>query len=92
MFPHSFEPFVFYHKMPLIIPIFSPSEIAEDPAPRFYYAGLFSVTVERQESYTLFAAVDVTREGEEAVLNASLDAEAGSYVPVIIDLVNEDLR
>jgi hypothetical protein len=77
---------------PLLIPVYTEPLEAEDPAPRFYYAGLFSVTVERQESYTLFAAVDVTREGEETVLNASLDAEAGSYVPVIIDLVNEDLR
>jgi hypothetical protein len=78
--------------MPLLIPIFTEEVEAEDAAPRFYYAGLFSVTVLREETDTLHAAVEVTRQADDAVLNAAADIESGSSVPVIIDLVNSTLR
>jgi hypothetical protein len=78
--------------MPLIIPIFTEPEEAEAGLTRFYFAGLFSVTVEGQPSDSLMAAVDVTGEREETVLNAALDAHTGDSIPLIIDLVNEDLR
>jgi hypothetical protein len=77
--------------MPLLIPVYTETEALE-AAPRFYYAGLFAVTVQSQPTDTLFAAAQVTREGEEAVLNASADVEAGDSIPVIIDLTNTDLR
>jgi hypothetical protein len=77
--------------LPLLIPVYTETEELE-VAPRFYYAGLFAVTVQSQPTDTLFAAVEVTRQGEEDALNASADVEAGDSVPVIIDLVAEDLR
>jgi hypothetical protein len=91
VFPHSFEPFVLYHIMPLLIPVYTEPEEAEE-ARRFYYTALFSTTVQREETDTLLSAVEVTREGEDAVLNAAADIEAGDSVPVVIDLVSEDLR
>lgn len=77
--------------MPLLIPIFTESEEAE-ATPRFSFAGLFSVTVQSQPVDTLFAAVEVTTEGEEEVLNASADTVTGDSVVCVIDLVAEDLR
>jgi hypothetical protein len=78
--------------MPLLIPITRPSLAPLDDLTRFYFPAFFTVTITGKLTDTLEASATITSEGEEAVFNAAVDVEGGDGVPVIIDLVNINLR
>ncbi len=72
--------------MPLLLPV-SPETLRT-----FTFVAYSAVTVSRRDEFVMRSSVEVTREMESSVSRHSVDAESGDGVPMLVDLVNEDLR